>query len=184
MEEPIFEITSYNAKTNEIRAPLHPSAEPKPVPWCWPLPRLGDQHPVAVPVSGKLTNTVDIGYSCQDFDADVFVPVFAVQCGEVSLAIGTDKGFVITIDHGEYCSHYSHLSKMHVIPGIRLTRRRELVQPGQVIGIAAKNPLHVRFALSERIYLDRYNAVDPIPHLTDWVIAPIVNSLRSPTEAA
>jgi murein DD-endopeptidase MepM/ murein hydrolase activator NlpD len=180
MNEPIFEISYYNPKTKKLRARLHPSARAKPQPWRWPLPRLSGRDPVAVHVGEDERGGVDIGYAGHNFGSELFVPVYAVQRGEVSVAIDTSTGFAITIDHGAYSSHYSHLSKMFVIPGIRRTRRRELVQSGQVIGYAAKAPIHVRFELSEATYTMGFRPVDPVPHLNDWMVSPSAEELRTP----
>lgn len=152
-------------------------------PWRWPLPRLAQRDPVALPVGEDERCGLDIGYAGHEFSGPLFVPVYAVQRGEVTFAGETTKGFAVTIDHGSLQSHYAHLDRIFVIPGVRRTRRRELVKPGQVIGYAAKAPVHIRFELWEQTYTQGAIPVDALVRMKDWMISPTADELR-PTVAA
>jgi murein DD-endopeptidase MepM/ murein hydrolase activator NlpD len=181
MSEPIFEITSYDPKAQKIRrARLHSSARPKPRPWQWPLARLGGRDPIVLADYADVDRRgVELGYVAAPFDSELFVPVFAAQAGEVSFALEGKDGFAISLDHGAYSTHYAHLSKMFVTRCLPKLRRRQYVPAGEVIGYAAKAPVHVRFELWERAFTGGFEAIDPRPFLRDWSVPPAGNTERS-----
>src|SRR5438874_1251054 len=114
--EPIFEITSYNPNTHRITgARLHPSARSKPGPWRWPLGKLGSRPPIVIDEHVAADRRgIDLGYAVTSFDAELYVPVYAAQSGEVSFALEGKDGFAVSIDHGDCTTHYAHMSKMFV----------------------------------------------------------------------
>lgn len=142
-------------------------------PFQWPLERFGsrDAKVLAVHVDGDRQG-IDLGYSPMTYDLDLFVPVYAANDGEVSLALGASTGCSVSLDHGRWCTHYAHLSKMFVTSCLPRLRRRQHVRRGEVIGYAAKAPVHVRFELWQ--WTDEYGfvSVDPIAQLKDWTKAP------------
>ena len=182
MHTPMFDISYFDPETKQLRARLHPSARTTEQPWRWPLPKLGRRSPI---ILGEHTaeerRGVDLGYVVAAFDSELFVPVYAAQAGEVSFAMEASDGFAVSIDHGEWTTHYAHLSKMFVTPARPKLRRRQHVRAGEVIGYAAKTPLHVRFELWQRTITGGFEAVDPIPHLDQWTITSPVNALPTPT---
>lgn len=179
MIEPIFEISSYNPKTKQMRARLHASAREQPKPWKWPLMRCGGRDPIVFTEHiADDRRGVDLGYVVAPFDSELFVPVHAVQAGEVSFAAEGKDGFAVSIDHGDYTTHYGHLSKMFVTRCLGKTRRRQYVRAGEVIGNAAKAPLHVRFELWKWTDDRGFVAVDPVPYLKDWTLIPPDNGRR------
>lgn len=189
MQQPIFEITHYDPRTKKLRARLHPSARPVHQPWRWPLPRLGGRTPIVLANVDTDRRSVDLGYPAAPYDSELFVPVFAAQAGEVSYAAETKEGFALSLVHGDWTTHYAHLSKMFVTPCRPRTRRRQSVPAGTVIGYAAKSPVHVRFELWQWTDDRSFVAVDPIPHLASWEVASAGNDRRtldptSPTNEA
>lgn len=182
MSEPIFEIASYNPKTKRIRARLHPSAEPKLQAWRWPLSRLGNRDPTVLAEHvADDRRGVDVGYTVAPFDSELYVPVHAVQAGEVAFALEGDHGCAVSLDHGGFTTHYGHLSKMFVTRRLGRTRRRQRVHAGEVIGYAAKAPLHFRFELWRWTDARGFIAIDPIPYLNEWRLVPPDNALRVPS---
>lgn len=155
-------------------------ARPLEVPCRWPLPRIAGRDPVAVPVPDDPRRGVDIGYACHDFDGELYVPVFAVQRGEVAFAYELSNGFAITINHGSWSTYYAHMSKMFVTQNLRRTQRLQYVQPGEVIGYAARSPLHVRFEVWDRTYTQGFIAGDAKERLKEWRIESPVELLRTP----
>ena len=147
-------------------------AQPLHVPWRWPLDMLAGREPL---VLGERVNgermAVDLGYEPRHYDAQLFVPVFAAQAGEVALAGESPSGFCLTIDHGhrEWATHYAHLSRMFVAPYMgQKKRRRQRVYAGEVIGYAAKSPIHVRFELWNWTDDRGFVPVDPIATMASW----------------
>src|SRR5690606_32118126 len=108
MTEPVIEISSYNPQTEAIRAQLHPSARAQRGPWRWPLARVGNRDPIVLAehVDGNRRG-VDLGYIVAPFDRELYVPVHAVQSGEVSFAHEGKDGCAVSIDHGEFTTHYA-----------------------------------------------------------------------------
>lgn len=179
MSEPIFEISSYNPKTKQVRARLHPSARAKPQQWRWPISRVGNRSPIVLAEHAvNERRGVDLGYAVAPFDSQLFVPVFAAQSGEVSFALEGNDGCAVSIDHGEWTTHYGHMSKMFPTRCLGRTRRRQHVRAGDVIGYAAKTPLHVRFELWKSTDDRGFVAVDPLPHLNEWNVTPPDNEVR------
>ena len=182
MSEPIFEITSYDSKKNRITgARLHPSARSKPGPWRWPLGKLGSRPPIMIDehVSDD-RRSIDIGYAVAPFDGELYVPVYAAQSGEVSFALEGKDGFAVSLDHGSSTTHYAHMSKMFVTRCLGRTRRRQYVRAGDVIGNAARSPLHVRFELWKWTDERGFVAVDPKPELENWIVTSPLDQLRLP----
>ncbi len=179
MQEPIFEISSYNAKTKQFRARLHPSARSKPQAWRWPISRVSNRSPIVL--AENVTDdrrSVDLGYAVAPFDSELYVPVYAAQSGEVSFALEGKDGNAVSLDHGEWTTHYGHMSRMFPTRCLGKTRRRQSVRAGDVIGYAAKAPLHVRFELWQWTDDRGFVAVDPMPHLNQWNVTPPDNELR------
>ena len=179
MQQPIFDITYFDPKTKKLRARLHPSARPIDEPWRWPLPHLAGRNPIVLDRVDAERHSVDLGYIAAPYDSALFVPVFAAKAGEVSYATETMDGFALSLVHGDWTTHYAHLSKMFVTPCLPHTRRRQFVPAGSVIGYAAKSPLHVRFELWQWTDEHGFVAVDPIPHLTSWEVASTGNERRA-----
>jgi Peptidase family M23 len=153
------------------------SARTVEVPCRWPLPRIAGRDPVAVPVPDDPRRGVDIGYACHDLDGQLYLPVFAVQRGEIAFACELSDGFAVTINHGAWCSHYAHMSQMFVPQNVRRTKRLQAVQPGEVIGYAARSPLHVRW---DRTYTEGFVAADAKARVKDWRVDSPAEELRTP----
>jgi murein DD-endopeptidase MepM/ murein hydrolase activator NlpD len=126
--------------------------------------------------------SVDIGYVLAPFDSELYVPVYAAQSGEVSFALDGSDGCAISIDHGNTTTRYSHMSKMFVTRCLGKTRRRQYVRAGDVIGNAARSPLHVRFELWKWTDDRGFVAVDPRPELENWIVTNPLDELRLPAK--
>ncbi len=187
MHEPIFEISSQDPTAKQLRARLHASARELPAPWRWPLARVGNRAPIVLAEHvTECRRGVDIGYPAGPYDADLFVPVFAAQAGEVAYASPCGDEFAITLDHGELTTHYAKLSQMFVTRSLGRARRRQYVRAGDVIGYAAKVPLHCRFELWQQTDDGRgFVAIDPMPYLDTWSVPPpgMSERLRAMTDS-
>ena len=183
MSEPIFEITSYDSKKKRITgARLHPSARSKPGPWRWPLGKLGSRPPIMIDEHvGDERRSIDIGYAVAPFDGELYVPVYAAQSGEVSFALEGKDGFAVSLDHGKTTTHYAHMSQMFVTRCLGRTKRRQHVRARDVIGYAAKAPLHLRFELWKWTDDRGFVAVDPRPELESWTVVSPLDELRLPS---
>ena len=157
--------------TQKTRFRLRDDARSVPQAWQQPLgsfagrePRILDEH------ADAKRRGVDLGYSAAPYDRELFVPVFAVQAGEVAMAVNNDDRSFVTIDHGKWTfqSHYAHLSKLFVTRNLGNLKRRQYVRAGEVIGYAAKAPIYVRFELWQWTEAKGYVAIDPKPHLLGW----------------
>jgi murein DD-endopeptidase MepM/ murein hydrolase activator NlpD len=154
---------------------LRHSARDKPQPWRWPLDALAGRSPMVLAQGITNRHGVEIGYESRPYDAQLFVPVFAAQDGEVMHCGETVSGFAISIDHKRegFATYYSHLSKVFVEQNLtRFNPRRQWVRGGDVIGYAAKSPIHLRFALWQWDAAGGFVAVDPIAKFSEW-IAPL-----------
>jgi murein DD-endopeptidase MepM/ murein hydrolase activator NlpD len=159
---------------NDARAGwrLRDDARPIDQPWRWPLERIAGRDPVVLAerVNGERQG-IDLGYESRPYDAELFVPVYATQTGEVTLAGETQSGFMVTIDHSyrEWATHYAHLSRLFVAPYLgQRSRRRQRIRGGEVIGYAAKSPIHVRFEIWNWTDDRGFVAVDPIATMRAW----------------
>jgi hypothetical protein len=179
MQQPIFDITHVDPTSKKLRARLHPSARPIDEPWRWPLPRLAGRDPIVLATVEGDRHCVDLGYAAAPYDSELFVPVFAARAGEVSYATETDDGFALSLVHGDWTTHYAHLSQMFVTRCLPRSRRRQFVSAGSVIGYAAKSPLRVRFELWQWTDESGFVAVDPVPHLSSWDVAIAGNERRA-----
>jgi murein DD-endopeptidase MepM/ murein hydrolase activator NlpD len=179
MQQPIFDIMHLDPRTKKLRARLHPSARPIDEPWRWPLPRLAGRNPIVLASVDAERHSVDVGYVAAPYDSELFVPVVAAQAGEVSYATETKDGFALSLVHGDWTTHYAHLSKMFVTRCLPRARRRQFVSGGTVIGYAARSPPHVRFELWQWTDESGFVAVDPIPHLSSWEVASAGNDRRA-----
>lgn len=179
MQEPIFDITYIDPQTKKLRARLHPSARPIDEPWRWPLPRLAGRDPIVLASVDSDRHTVDLGYPAAPYDSELFVPVFAAKAGEVSYATESNEGFALSIVHGDWTTHYAHLSQMFVTRCLPRARRRQFVPAGMVIGYAARTPVHARFELWQWTDEHGFVAVDPIPHLSSWQVTSAGNDRRA-----
>jgi murein DD-endopeptidase MepM/ murein hydrolase activator NlpD len=149
----------------------------------WPLPRIGGRDPIATPVPDDPRFGVEVSYGGYDFGGELFVPVSAVQGGEVAFACETVTGYAVTIDHGAWCTYYAHLSKMFVTQNLRRRARLQRVKPGEVIGYAAKRPLHIRFEVWNRTLTEGWKATDALAEIGSWRIDCPENDLRTPEAA-
>ncbi len=183
MSEPIFDVTSYDPKSKRIlRARLNESAREVLGPWRWPLESFGSRRPIVLAEHvTKERRGVDLGYAVSSFDSELYIPVYAAQSGKVSFAFDGEDGCAVSIDHGAWTTHYAHMSRMFVTPSLGRLRRRQHVRAGEVIGNAARSPLHIRFELHAWTDARGFVAVDPLEHLKDWVIEP--TKLRALTTA-
>ncbi len=166
---------------------LRDDARAKSEPWRWPLPRMGNRDPIVLSDhEQKGVRSVDVGYVAASFDSELFVPVYAVQSGEVSHALETEHGFEVAIDHGErtWSTFYGHLSQMFVTRCRPRLRRRQRVRAGDVIGYAAKAPLHLRFGLWQWTDDKGFVSVDPREQLKQWEVHSPINHLRRPGKDA
>lgn len=173
--------------TKNTRFVLREDARAKPQSWRWPLPRLGNRDPIVLSEDeAKGVRSVDLGYVAAAFDSELFVPVYAVQSGEVSHALETEHGFEVGLDHGErtWGTFYGHLSKMFVTRCLPRVRRRQWVRAGEVIGYAAKAPLHLRFGLWQWTDEKGFVSVDPREQLMQWDIYSPINDVRRPGKDA
>lgn len=140
-------------------------------PWCWPLTKLGDREPIVLAehINGARRG-VDLGYESRPYDAELYVPVFAVQSGEVMYCANTTAGFSVSVRHAgtEWTTYYGHLSRVFLTDTETQRRRAEWVRAGDVIGHAAKSPIHVRFELVKWNDDRRFVAVDPKPEMATW----------------
>jgi hypothetical protein len=139
--------------------------------WQWPLLKLGDREPIVLAehINGTRRG-IDLGYESRPYDAALHVPVFAVQSGEVMFCAETTTGFAVSLRHvgTEWATFYGHLSKVFVADTETPPRRRvEWVRAGDVIGYAAKTPIHVRFELVKWT-ADGFAAIDPKPGMASW----------------
>jgi hypothetical protein len=62
------------------------------------------------------------------------------------------------------------------------TRRRQYVRAGDVIGNAARAPLHVRFELWKWTNERGFVAVDPRGELENWIVTNPLDELRLPAK--
>lgn len=152
---------------------LRPGAMPLPQPWRWPLQRLGDRDPIVLAEHVAADRRgVELGYDTRPFDAELYVPVYAAQEGDVMFAGETKSGFAVSIDHGKrgWATYYAHMSRMFVAPyyGQR-DRKRRRVYAGDVIGYAAKSPIQIRFELWNWTDDRGFVSVDPIAQLAAWI---------------
>ena len=152
---------------------LRADAKAPPKPWQWPLARIGDREPTILGehVTPKRRG-VEIGFAVASYDDALFVPVHAVQSGEVAYALQQSDDFAVTIEHDDptWATHYAHLSKIFVTRQLGRHRlRRQRVRAGDVIGYAATSPLHVRFELYKCTDDRGYVAIDPRAHLESWL---------------
>lgn len=150
--------------------------------WQWPLLKLGDREPIVLAehINGARRG-IDLGYESRPYDAALHVPVFAVQSGEVMFAGETKTGFAITLRHHrtEWATYYGRLSKIFVSDTETVTHRRApWVRAGDVIGYAAKAPIHVRFELVKWTPDREFVAVDPKPEMANWM-KPIIQGPAS-----
>jgi murein DD-endopeptidase MepM/ murein hydrolase activator NlpD len=151
---------------------LRDDARPAELPWRWPLQRLAGREPLVLgtDVNGERL-AIDLGYDPRPYDTELFVPVYAAQSGEVALAGESASGFIVTIDHGHraWATHYAHLSRLFVAPYLgQRSKRRQHVRGGDVIGYAAKSPLHVRFELWNWIDERGFVPTDPLVTFASW----------------
>jgi len=180
MTEPFFEIP----KTNRIkRVRPHPSAREQRGPCRWPLAKLPGRQPIVLDEYERDGRRgVDLGYVVAPYDSELYVPVYAAHSGEVSFALEGKDGCAVSIDHGETTTHYAHMSSMFVTRCLGKTRRRQHVRAGDVIGHAAKAPVHVRFELWKWTYDRGFVCVDPRPELERWTVISPIDELRLPAK--
>jgi hypothetical protein len=140
--------------------------------WQWPLGTLGDRDPIVLAEHiNSARRGVDLGYEPRPYDWALDAPVFAVHGGEVMFCGETTNGFAISIRHvgTEWATFYAHLSAVSVDE--TETQRcpaREGVRAGDVIGYAAKAPIHIRFELVRWTPETGFVAIDPKPEMARW----------------
>jgi len=158
-----------------------------PALWRWPLGLLGEREPIVLAehVTAE-RRSVDLGYEPRSFDAQLYVPVYAVQDGEVMFAGQTKSGFAVSIDHGwrDWATYYAHMSTSFIAPYHGQSgRKRQRLLGGDVIGYAAKSPIHVRFELWNWTDDRGFVPVDPIDQMAQW-IGPLASPPDLETRAA
>lgn len=134
--------------------------------WQWPIETLGTREPIVLAETPELR--LDVGYEARPYDTQLFAPVFAAQDGVVMFCGEAREGFAVSINHDDqrWASCYSHLSKVFLdINRHEKSKRRQRVRAGEVIGYAAKSPIHVRFQLNRWTDDRGFVAVDPITKL-------------------
>lgn len=140
-------------------------------PWRWPLGTLGDRDPIVLSehLDGERRG-VDLGYEVRPYDAALYVPVYAVQAGKVMFCGEARTGFAISLRHygTDWVSYYGHLSRVFLAADEN-RRAVEWVRGGDVIGYAAKAPIHVRFELVRWTDQKRFATVDPVPEMAAWI---------------
>ena len=151
--------------------PLAPHRTEPSKPFQWPLARFGNRDPIVLAThQDDERQGLDLGYQPSPLDHELFVPVHAANDGDLVFALDCPDGFAISLDHGgSWTTHYAHLSKMFVpqcLPRLHASRRR--VKAGEVIGYAARNPLHIRFELWHWTDDRGYVPVDPLVYLEKW----------------
>ncbi len=150
--------------------------------WQWPLMKLGDRAPIVLAehINGTRRG-VDLGYESRAYDEMLFVPVFAVHAGEVVYCAEGTNGFAVTLRDvtGNRATFYSRLSKVFVAETSTRRRSTEWARAGDVIGYAAKSPIHIRFELATCTGDRELVAVDPKPEMATWKL-PTVHDLAAP----
>ena len=178
-------IVQSRIRKNQTRWRLRADARPLPRPWRWPLARVLDHEPVVL--AEHVTQErrgVDLGYELEPFDAQLRAPVYAIQDGDVLFAGETKSGFAVCIDHGrrDWATYYAHMSTMFIAPYYgQPGRRRQRVRSGDVIGFAAKSPIHIRFELWNWTEERGFVPVDPVAQIASW-IGPLAPSKPPTTE--
>jgi murein DD-endopeptidase MepM/ murein hydrolase activator NlpD len=123
--------------------------------WVWPLPRLGEHEPIAIPSKNDDHPRVVVAYRDGVTYRD-FVPVFAAHDGVITFAAkapahdgATVARYAVCLDHpGGWSTWYGDLEHMFCMPADRFSRRRrERVRAGDVLGYAQRAPLRVTFEL-------------------------------------
>ena len=165
---------------------LRNDARMTPQPWRWPLQTFGDRPPVVLAHAIVGKHGVDLGYEARPNDAELCVPVYAAQDGEVMFCGETTSAFSISIDHKRegWATYYGHLSKVCVAQNLtQINRRRQRVQGGDVIGYAARSPVHLRFALWRWTDDRGFVAVPPLQKFNEWA-SPLSRIAETPTKKA
>lgn len=181
MSEPLIPLGLNPSARFELRSDAKPAEGGG---WLWPLPRLAGEHPRIIAHANDDRLGVDIGYEHLAF-TELFVPVFAVQRGTISFAAQVTSGFAVTIDHGQWSTHYAHLERMFVTPTLGRRRRRARVHAGDVIGYAGRMPNHVRFELWKWTSRDGFVPAAAAALVRDWLVLPqfeqrVYNPVTSP----
>ena len=150
-------------------------------PWRWPLTTLGDREPIVLAehIDSGERRGIDLGYESRPYDAELYVPVYATQAGEVMFCAETRTGSAISLRHlgTEWATYYGHLSKVFLATDTN-RRRPECVRAGDVIGYAAKSPIHIRFELVKWNDASGFVSVVPMPVMKTWT-KPIVRGPAS-----
>lgn len=166
--------------TKNTRFRLQDDARAKPQAWRWPLARLGSRTPTIIgEYASDERQGLELGYAVAAFDSELFVPVCAAQSGQLSFAMEGVDGFAVSIDHGPLTTHYAHLSQMFMPRTLPRLRRRRHVIAGEVIGYAAKAPLHVRFEVWQRAQSGGFECVDARPFVKQWTITSPIDELHA-----
>ncbi|MFT3693959.1 MAG: M23 family metallopeptidase [Kofleriaceae bacterium] len=171
----------FGQQTEQITWKLRDDARLDRSRWLWPLDRFDARDPL---VTRSLDNgVIELGYDPRGYDSKLFIPVYAPNVGDVAFALSTPEGYVVAIDHGDTVTRLEHLSKIFVTECVpRNPSRRQLVIAGQVIGYAAKAPVHVRLSVAK--WDGRtYGNVDAEKLLRSWVLPRTIDELRSPEAA-
>ncbi len=136
--------------------------------WQWPLLTLGDREPIVLAehINGARRG-VDLGYESRPYDAELYVPVFAVQSGEVMFCGGDHERL-----RDQRAARRHRVGDVLRPPLEGVSRRTPNprsadapngFEPGDVIGYAAKAPIHVRFELVKWTADRGFAAVSPKP---------------------
>lgn len=107
--------------------------------------------------------------------------ILAAADGLVWSAGLTPRGYAIVLDHGPrhpagpVATFYTHAAKLFVAPTQR-GRRSQRVRAGQPLGIVGGDPKDPRQLKHLHFEIWRggpAHALDPLPHLKQWPIAPL-----------
>ena len=159
--------TVQSKRTRTLRPDARPIEDGR---WIWPLPRLAGEKPTIIAHNDGYA--IDVGYEHVDF-GELFVPVCAAQFGTITFSERTSNGCAVTIDHdGRWSTHYAHLREMFVVRTLPDRRNRVRVRAGEVIGYAARSPIHVRFELWQRTNERGLSPVIAAPRMRDWLVLP------------
>ena len=149
---------------------LAPQRREPSTPFRWPLAslkRCGDLEPRILAAHDGERPSVDLGYALSPVE---LAPVLAANDGEVSFALGKDGRYAVSLEHsGTWCTHYTGLAKLEVTACMTRLKRRQRVRGGDVIGYTTGK---LGFELWQWTDDRGFVAVDPIPHMANWVDAP------------
>jgi murein DD-endopeptidase MepM/ murein hydrolase activator NlpD len=158
----------------------------------WPLPSLAGRSPVIVSSSNA---HADLAYARQHPDELVstyapdtrngserhfmpdWVPVLAAGDGVIRYCGKILHGYTMVIQHGHgWATCYQHLEHAFAIETKHRPRHEEIVRAGEVIGYVGAPSADAMKCLGFQLWQKQdhtiFEAVDPLPHLKNWVVLP------------